>query len=50
MPSKRYRKAAEQVDGTKAYPLKNAVEALAKFPKAKFNETIDLAFRLGVEG
>src|SRR5688572_32799395 len=49
MPSKRYRKAAEQVDGTKAYPLKNAVEVLAKFPKAKFNETIDLAFRLGVD-
>src|SRR5688572_21372072 len=49
MPSKRYRKATEQVDATKAYPLKNAVEVLAKFPKAKFNETIDLAFRLGVD-
>lgn len=49
MPSKRYRKAIEQVDGAKAYPLKNAVEVLAKFPKAKFNETIDLAFRLGVD-
>src|SRR5688572_497250 len=49
MPSKSYRKAAEQVDATKAYPLKNAVETLAKFPKAKFNETIDLAFRLGVD-
>ena len=23
----------------KAYPLKDAVEVLAKFPKAKFNET-----------
>src|SRR5258705_3466527 len=49
MPSKRYRKALEQVDGKKAYPLKSAVEVLAKFPKAKFNETIDLAFRLGVD-
>jgi large subunit ribosomal protein L1 len=49
MPSKRYKKAAELVDATKAYPLKNAVEVLAKFPKAKFNETIDLAFRLGVD-
>ena len=49
MPSKRYRKATEQVDASKAYPLKNAVEVLAKFPKAKFNETIDLAFRLGVD-
>src|SRR5712664_2966197 len=49
MPSKRYRKALEQVDGKKVYPLKSAVEVLAKFPKAKFNETIDLAFRLGVD-
>jgi large subunit ribosomal protein L1 len=49
MPSKRYRKARELVDGKKAYPLKSAVEVLTKFPKAKFNETIDLAFRLGVD-
>jgi large subunit ribosomal protein L1 len=31
------------------YPLKDAVGVLAKFPKAKFNETVDLAFRLGVD-
>ena len=49
MPSKRYKKALELVDGKKAYPLKAAVDVLAKFPKAKFNETIDLAFRLGVD-
>ena len=49
MPSKRYQKALTQVDGKKTYPLKSAVEALAKFPKAKFNETIDLAFKLGVD-
>jgi large subunit ribosomal protein L1 len=49
MPSKRYRKALEAVDGKKAYALKSAVEVLSKFPKAKFNETIDLAFRLGVD-
>jgi large subunit ribosomal protein L1 len=49
MPSKRYKKALEQVDATKTYPLKTAVEVLARFPKAKFNETIDLAFRLGVD-
>lgn len=36
-------------DASKAYPLKEAVEILVKFPKAKFNETIDLAFRLGVD-
>jgi len=49
MPSKRYKKALEVVDTKKAYPLKDAVGVLAKFPKAKFNETIDLAFRLGVD-
>jgi large subunit ribosomal protein L1 len=49
MPSKRYKKALEQIDGKKAYPLKSAVGVLAKFPKAKFNETVDLAFRLGVD-
>jgi large subunit ribosomal protein L1 len=49
MPSKRYKKALTQVDVTKAYPLKSAVEILQKFPKAKFNETVDLAFRLGVD-
>jgi len=49
MPSKRYKKALEVVDAKKAYALKDAVGVLAKFPKAKFNETIDLAFRLGVD-
>jgi large subunit ribosomal protein L1 len=49
MPSKRNKKALEVVDKKKAYPLKEAVGVLAKFPKAKFNETVDLAFRLGVD-
>src|SRR5229473_6528556 len=49
MPSKRYKKALELVDRKKTYALKAAVEVLAKFPKAKFNETVDLAFRLGVD-
>ncbi|MSU56882.1 MAG: 50S ribosomal protein L1 [Pedosphaera sp.] len=49
MPSKRFKKALEQVDATKTYVLKDAVGVLGKFPKAKFNETIDLAFRLGVD-
>src|SRR5438045_9103339 len=49
MPSKRYKKALEVVDAKKSYPLKSAVDVLTKFPKAKFNETVDLAFRLGVD-
>jgi len=37
------------MDARKAYSLKEAVGVLTKFPKAKFNETVDLAFRLGVD-
>ena len=37
------------MDARKAYTLKEAVGVLTKFPKAKFNETVDLAFRLGVD-
>ena len=47
--SKRYRSAVKVADLTKEYPLKEAVEILAKFPKAKFDETVELAFRLGVD-
>src|SRR3954469_20654903 len=49
MPSKRFKKALELVDGKKTYPLKSAVELLQKFPKAKFNETVEVAFHLGVD-
>ena len=37
------------VDARKAYPLTNAVGILTKFPRAKFNETVDLAFKLAVD-
>ena len=49
MPSKRYKKALELVDTAKLYSLKSAIEVVAKFPKAKFNETIEVAFKLGVD-
>lgn len=49
MPSKRYKKALALVDGHKTYGLKAAAELLTKFPKAKFNETVELAFKLGVD-
>jgi large subunit ribosomal protein L1 len=49
MPSKRYKKAAELVSADKTYNLAEAVTLLAKFPKAKFVESIDIAFRLGVD-
>jgi large subunit ribosomal protein L1 len=49
MPSKRYKKGLELVAGHKLYPLASAVQVLTKFPKAKFNESIDMAFKLGVD-
>lgn len=48
-PSKRYRSAVQVADLTKDYPLKDAVDILAKFPVAKFDETVELSVRLGVD-
>ncbi len=47
--SKRYRSALQAADLAKDYPLKDAVEVLAKFPQAKFDETVEVAIRLGVD-
>ena len=47
--SKRYHSAIKVADLTKEYPLKDAVDILVKFPKAKFDETVELSFRLGVD-
>lgn len=49
MASKRFNNALKQVDSKKLYALGSAVEILSKFPGAKFDETIELAFRLGVD-
>ncbi len=48
-PSKRYLKARELVDPHKTYPLKAAIDLLKRFPRARFDETVELAFRLGVD-
>src|SRR6266571_7558594 len=47
--SKRYRAAAEQVDGSKSYNLADAVSTLKKFPPTKFDQTVTVSFRLGVD-
>jgi large subunit ribosomal protein L1 len=47
--SKRYRAAAQQVDRTKTYPLADAVSTLKKFPPTKFDQTVTVSFRLGVD-
>src|SRR5256886_6819058 len=46
---KRYRAAAEQVDRTKSYNLNDAVATLKKFSPTKFDQTVTVSFRLGVD-
>src|SRR5437016_5070109 len=47
--SKRYRVAAEQVDNKRVYSLGDAVATLKKFLPAKFDQTVTVSFRLGVD-
>jgi len=47
--SKRYRAVAEQVDHGKEYTLDEAVALVKKMATAKFDEGVDLAFKLGVD-
>src|SRR5207342_2689331 len=47
--SKRYRAAAEQVDRAKNYNLSDSVATLKKFPPTKFDQTVTMSFRLGVD-
>ncbi len=47
--SKRYRSAASSTDLKQEFALADAVKALANFPKAKFDETVELSFRLTVD-
>src|SRR5580658_3747650 len=47
--SKRYRAALEKVDGTKTYPLVEAINLLKSLPPVKFDQTVTLSFRLGVD-
>jgi large subunit ribosomal protein L1 len=48
-PSKRYQAAAKLVDAAKSYPVGDAVKILKQMPKGKSDETVDLAFKLGVD-
>lgn len=47
--SKRYRSALEKVDQSKSYPLNDAVGVLKSMPATKFDQTVTLSFRLGVD-
>ena len=47
--SKRYRAASEKVDANKSYPLPEAIAVLKSLPAPKFDQTVTLSFRLGVD-
>ena len=46
---KNYRNAAEGLDKTKVYELEEAIDILLKGKYAKFDESVDLAVKLGVD-
>ncbi len=46
---KRLKAALASVDRTKLYPLGEAVRVLKATPKAKFDETVEIALNLGVD-
>ncbi|MEC8826674.1 MAG: 50S ribosomal protein L1 [Verrucomicrobiota bacterium] len=47
--SKRYQKAAELVDAEKVYSIEDAVSLVKQFPSPKFDQTVTLTFRMGVD-
>ena len=47
--SKRYAESAKLVDKTKEYEAKEAIEIIEKMPKTKFDETVELHVKLGVD-
>ena len=47
--SKRMKEVAKLVDKNKTYPLKQAVTTIAKVPKVKFDETVELHFNLDID-
>lgn len=47
--SKLYRARAQGIDRNKFYIVNEGLELLKKLPTAKFDETVELAFRLGID-
>ena len=47
--TKRYAESAKLVDKTKEYEIKEALEIIEKMPKPKFDETVELHVKLGVD-
>ena len=49
MRGKRYQEAEKLVDKTKAYSAQEALDLIQKMPKPKFDETVELHVKLGVD-
>lgn len=47
--AKKYLEAEKLIDKTKQYDAKEALELIEKMPKAKFDETLELHVKLGVD-
>ena len=47
--AKRYLESAKLVDKTKEYEVKEALEIVEKMPKTKFDQTVELHVKLGVD-
>ena len=47
--SKRYTESVKLVDKNKEYEIKEALEVIEKMPKTKFDETVELHVKLGVD-
>lgn len=47
--SKRFKEVSKEVDKAKEYTVDDAVEKIKATAKAKFDETVDIAIRLGVD-
>jgi large subunit ribosomal protein L1 len=47
--SKRYRQGAEALKEDATYSFPEAIDVVQAFPKVKFDETMELAFNLGVD-
>ena len=47
--SKRYAESVKLVDKTKEYDIREALDIIEKMPKTKFDETVELHVKLGVD-
>ena len=48
-PGKRYRSALDSFEQEREYPPTEAIRILKSLPDAKFDETVEVAFRLGID-